>query len=134
MHSMISFQDESKTLWERMVYMMAIYNFNSQKIIPIIRPYVTGAKDADVRLRVSAIYSLRRDDMPQSTGNEILQALMAVFDNYQEHYRVREAAFGVMLFWKLKPAWWHYMALNTWRDPNNYVVNLVSNTIYTYKQ
>ena len=44
-------------------------------------------EDVDVRLRVSAIYSLRREDMPQSAGNEILQALMAVFDNYQEHYR-----------------------------------------------
>merc|ERR1712142_83275 len=126
--------DESKTLWERLVYMYAIYNFNSEKILPILRPYVTGAKDVDVRLRVSAIYALRKDDMPSSTKNEILQALMAVFDNYQEHYRVRESAFGVMLFWKPEASWWHYMALNTWRDPNNYIVSLISNAIKTYKE
>ena len=116
-----------------MVYMMAIYNFNSEKILPIIRPYVIGAKDVDVRLRVNAIYALRKYDMPSGTKNEILQLLMTVFDNYQEHYRVREAAFGVMLFWDPEPSWWHYMALNTWRDPNNYVVSLISNAIKTYK-
>ncbi|CAL4068973.1 unnamed protein product, partial [Meganyctiphanes norvegica] len=126
--------DESNTLWESMVFMMAIYNYNSVKIIPIIRPYVIGVKDVDVRLRVSAIYALRKDDMPYSTKTEILQMLMAVFDNYQEHYRVREAAFSVMLHWDPEPSWWHYMALNTWRDPSNNVVSLVSNTIYSFKK
>ncbi|CAL4065561.1 unnamed protein product, partial [Meganyctiphanes norvegica] len=126
--------DELKIPWERMVFMMAIYNFNSEKILPIIRPYVSGARNADIQLRVSAIYALRKDDMPSSTRNEILQCLMTVFDNYQEHYRIREAAFGVMLHWDPEPSWWHYMALNTWRDPNNNLVSLVSNTIYTFKE
>ena len=113
--------------------MMAIYNFNSEKIIPIIRPYITGVKDVDIRIRVNAIYAFRREDMPSSTKNEILQMLMAVFDNYQEHYRVREAVFYTMLSWDPEDAWWHYMALNTWRDPSNYIISLISNTIMAYK-
>merc|ERR1711970_991429 len=126
--------DESKDFWERLVYMMAIYNFNSEKIIPVIRPYVIGDKDVDIRIRVNAIYAFRKNDMPASTRNEIWQMLMAVFDNYQEHYRVREAAFMTMLSWDPQASWWHYMALSTWRDPNNYVVSLISNTIRTYKE
>merc|ERR1712121_298460 len=126
--------DESKDTWDRLVYMMAIYNFNSEKIIPIILPYGTGDKDVDIRIRVNAIYAFRREDMPSSVKNEILQMLMAVFDNYQEHYRVREAAFYTMLSWEPEPSWWHYMALNTWRDPSNYIISLISNTIKAYKE
>ncbi|CAL4115960.1 unnamed protein product, partial [Meganyctiphanes norvegica] len=39
-----------------------------------------------------------------------------------------------MLFWNPEPSWWHYMAMNTWRDPNNNIVNLISNTIYTFQE
>ncbi|CAL4115962.1 unnamed protein product, partial [Meganyctiphanes norvegica] len=66
--------NEGNQVWERMVYMMALYNFNSEKILTIIRPYAIGtAAGPDTRLRLTAIYALRKNDMPYSTKNEILQ-------------------------------------------------------------
>ncbi|CAL4060226.1 unnamed protein product [Meganyctiphanes norvegica] len=128
------FNDSSRSQWEQMVTMMAIHNLNTEKIIPIVRPYVIGQNVTDIRLRVGSILALRKDNLPYATKNEVFQLLTAVFDNYQEHYRVREVAFFVMLHWDPQPVWWHYMALNTWRDPSSHIVNLITSTINAYSK
>jgi len=125
--------DESNDLWMRMVFMQALDNLHAEEIIPVLRPYVIGIATRHEPLRVTAMYALRRDNMPKAAEFEVFGMLESVFSNYQEYYRVREAALGMMLQWDPPASWWHNLAMSSWREPHVNMVAFINKIINTFK-
>ncbi|CAL4060646.1 unnamed protein product, partial [Meganyctiphanes norvegica] len=125
-------------MWERLIYLQTLANLHTVEVIPVVLPFVTDApmgwandEPIDIRLRIGAIYALRKENMPANAKKQICNILMALFVNHHEHYRVREYALLMLNHWNLPAAWWHRLAVISWQEPNQQVASLIYATITT---
>ncbi|CAL4100550.1 unnamed protein product, partial [Meganyctiphanes norvegica] len=124
--------DESKPLRDRLIYMFALNNFKTEKIVPIIKPYALGSVTSSVEMRTFAMYALRSENLPFSAKAETLQILMSVLENPVDHHRVREDAFSMIMSWFPTPQWWHHIAKMTWREPDQSVASLMASVLHVF--
>ncbi|CAL4101446.1 unnamed protein product, partial [Meganyctiphanes norvegica] len=129
---------EETYLWERLMYLQTLANLHTEEVIAVVHPFITDVpmdwaddEPINLRLRIGAIYALRKDNMPANARKQIFSLLMALFENHHEHYRVREYALLMLNHWDPPAAWWHRLAILSWQEPNQQVASLIYATITT---
>ncbi|XP_076060656.1 hemolymph clottable protein-like isoform X2 [Oratosquilla oratoria] len=113
----------------KMVYIYALTMMTTIQKLPILKPIVVGTTETDVRVRSLAIYALQKCNTPGVIMKEIFKLLMPVFEYQGEHHIVRMAAIGSLLTWKPRTAWWHRLAVASWRDPSRQMQSYISHFI-----
>ncbi|XP_076060650.1 hemolymph clottable protein-like [Oratosquilla oratoria] len=113
----------------RMVYLHALIMMNTAKKVSILKPIIIGSNETDIRVRSLACYALQAYNTPARMVKEVYKILMSVFEYQGEHHMVRIAAIGSLLTWKPDTAWWHRLAVASWRDPSRQMQSYISHII-----
>ncbi|XP_076060657.1 hemolymph clottable protein-like [Oratosquilla oratoria] len=113
----------------RMVYLHALIMMNTAKKVSILKPIIIGSNETDIRVRSLACYALQAYNTPARMVKEVYKILMPVFEYQGEHHMVRIAAIGSLLTWKPDTAWWHRLAVASWRDPSRQMQSYISHII-----
>ncbi|XP_076036691.1 hemolymph clottable protein-like [Oratosquilla oratoria] len=122
---------EAHDVGHKMVYIHALTMMSTDRKIDILKPIILGISETDDRVRSLACYALQAFNTPANgdTIERIYSLMMPVFENQGDHHAVRIAAIGSLLSWKPDTAWWHRLAIASWKDSSRQMQSFISHLI-----
>ncbi|XP_076060536.1 hemolymph clottable protein-like [Oratosquilla oratoria] len=120
---------EAQDVGHKFVYIHALTQMSTERKYNILKPIVLGNSETDYRVRSLACYAFQAYNSPKSFVPRVYHLMMPVFENQGEHFSVRMAAIGSLLSWEPDSAWWHRLAVASWRDLSRQMQSFISHLI-----